>query len=208
MDTADWLAPSAVELAAGQEGAAALHQPTCTIGGCCRCFLWGDALEGSMAPAGCYFLCCWPQRAHRYESAEHGLVSLYAPVRSCSTQKLHTLIMHVVGTSYLDSRMAESILEDLAMVIQEGVETHSLQMNPHLCLLQESFYHSRMKPLLVRWMLVLWPAKTYKCINTALGNTNIWIGQGCRANIYYIICGTGVAMTVSCLSISAPGVPL
>jgi len=60
----------------------------------------------------------------------------------------------LTSTVYMDSRVAESILEELGEVIAEGVEGHSLQMSPHLCLLQESFYHARMKPLLVRWMMV------------------------------------------------------
>lgn len=46
------------------------------------------------------------------------------------------------------------ILDELAVTIQEGVDTHRLQLNPHLTLLEESLYHSRLKPLLVRWMMV------------------------------------------------------
>ncbi len=58
------------------------------------------------------------------------------------------------GTEYLESRVALSILEELSSAIQEGVETHRLQLNPHLTLLEDSFYHSRLKPLLVQWMIV------------------------------------------------------
>ena len=58
------------------------------------------------------------------------------------------------GTEYIESRVALSILDELAVIIQEGVDTHRLQLNPHLTLLEDSFYHSRLKPLLVQWMVV------------------------------------------------------
>ena len=58
------------------------------------------------------------------------------------------------GTDYIESRVALSVLEELAAAIQEGVDTHRLQLNPHLTLLEDSFYHARLKPLLVQWMMV------------------------------------------------------
>lgn len=60
----------------------------------------------------------------------------------------------IAAEDYSESRVAQSILDDLSEVIAEGVKTHCLQLNPHLTLLEDSFYHSKLKPLLVQWMMV------------------------------------------------------
>ena len=54
-----------------------------------------------------------------------------------------------------DSRGASQLLKELQAVIDEGFRTLQLQRSPHLTLLSKSFYDSRLKILLARWLL-LW----------------------------------------------------
>lgn len=52
---------------------------------------------------------------------------------------------------------AESVLKDLSDTVNEGYEKHSLQRNPHMVLLDYSFYETRLLPLLAKWSLLwLW----------------------------------------------------
>lgn len=49
----------------------------------------------------------------------------------------------------------EGLLRDIGNALQEGADAHRLQLRPHLILLDSSFYHLRLKPLLMLWSL-LW----------------------------------------------------
>ena len=40
----------------------------------------------------------------------------------------------------------------LREAVEEGIRAHVIMMQPHLVLLDEAFYHSQMKPLLLRWL--------------------------------------------------------
>ena len=53
-----------------------------------------------------------------------------------------------------------SILHDLQDAIEGGYNTHRMQRRPHLVLLDFNFYHSKLKPILARWVL-LWLMKQF-----------------------------------------------
>ena len=53
-----------------------------------------------------------------------------------------------------------SILHDLQDAIEVGYHTHRMQKRPHLVLLDFNFYHSKLKPILARWVLV-WLKKQF-----------------------------------------------
>jgi hypothetical protein len=58
-------------------------------------------------------------------------------------------------TSFENSREAAMILQNLSSVLKRGMELKFIQHIPHLVLLNAEFYHSDLKPLLIKWM-VLW----------------------------------------------------
>lgn len=53
------------------------------------------------------------------------------------------------------SALAHAILKELAVCIEAGYECRALQRSPHLVLLNEEFYSTRLRPIIARWM-VLW----------------------------------------------------
>ena len=52
-------------------------------------------------------------------------------------------------------RRAHRCLEQLTKIIEEGYACRALQRSPHLVLLNVEWYHTAMRPVLARWML-LW----------------------------------------------------
>ena len=58
-----------------------------------------------------------------------------------------------MSVEFKDSREAISILENIAMVVRNGILNKSMQYTPHLVLLNRPFYHKELKPLMARWQL-------------------------------------------------------
>ena len=59
-----------------------------------------------------------------------------------------------MSVEFKDSREAISILENISLVIQQGIANKYMQHTPHLVLLNRSFYHKELKPLMARWQLL------------------------------------------------------
>ena len=59
-----------------------------------------------------------------------------------------------MSVAFKDSREAISILDNIANVIQQGVNQNYLQQTPHLVLLNKSYYHKQIKHLVARWQLL------------------------------------------------------
>jgi hypothetical protein len=59
-----------------------------------------------------------------------------------------------IKESYKSSREMVDILTSLKQVVEQGVADAQVQSVPHFVLLYSSFYHTKMKPLLARWMLL------------------------------------------------------
>ena len=53
------------------------------------------------------------------------------------------------------SREAEVCLAQIKAVLDDGYAQRDLQRTPHLVLLSRAFYHTKLKPLLARW-IVIW----------------------------------------------------
>lgn len=56
--------------------------------------------------------------------------------------------MQRTTVGFEDSGFGRAAVEALAAVIEEGFESRSLQRNPHVVLLDETWYHHHMKPAL------------------------------------------------------------
>jgi hypothetical protein len=59
-----------------------------------------------------------------------------------------------MSVAFKDSREAISILENISLVIQQGIASKFMQRTPHLVLLNRIFYHKQIKPLMARWQLL------------------------------------------------------
>ena len=59
-----------------------------------------------------------------------------------------------MSVEFKDSREAITILENVSSVLKRGIEEKHLQHTPHMVLLNRSFYHKELKPLLARWQLL------------------------------------------------------
>ena len=60
-----------------------------------------------------------------------------------------------MAVGFKDSSRAHSILAALSAVLESGYAVRALQRIPHLVLLNPGWYHERMKPLMLDWLL-LW----------------------------------------------------
>ena len=56
--------------------------------------------------------------------------------------------------AFNDSREALLILDQISGIIRRGVDEKKFQHTPHLVLLDKSFYHRELKPLMARWQLL------------------------------------------------------
>ena len=54
---------------------------------------------------------------------------------------------------------ASEILAELRGVIEEGFESKKLQRSPHLVLLDDDFYETRISPVVSRWLVLFLEAK-------------------------------------------------
>ena len=52
------------------------------------------------------------------------------------------------------SIVADAVLEEIAIAVQEGCDAQVMQSTPHIVLCDKRYYHSDLKPLLARWLLV------------------------------------------------------
>ena len=55
---------------------------------------------------------------------------------------------------FTDSRDAVEVLDELTAVIEEGCKTKDLQKIPHIVILNRTFYTTKMRPLLSKWMVI------------------------------------------------------
>ena len=79
----------------------------------------------------------------RWECAIHALDAVFYLERQAMSVPFH------------QSGRAHKVLSELSAVITQGYELRALQRSPHLVLLNVEWYHSTMRPVLARWML-LW----------------------------------------------------
>ena len=59
-----------------------------------------------------------------------------------------------MSVEFKDSREAITLLDNIKALIQQGVAEKQFQHTPHLVLLNKSFYHKAVKPLMARWQLL------------------------------------------------------
>jgi Protein of unknown function (DUF3638) len=59
-----------------------------------------------------------------------------------------------MSVEFEDSREALTLLQQIAAVINHGIVDKHMQHTPHLVLLNKSFYHQQLKPLMARWQLL------------------------------------------------------
>lgn len=59
-----------------------------------------------------------------------------------------------MSVAFKDSREAITILDTIKGLIQQGIAGKQFQHTPHLVLLNKSFYHKEVKPLMARWQLL------------------------------------------------------
>jgi len=59
-----------------------------------------------------------------------------------------------MSVKFKDSREAITILNNIAAIIRQGINEKTIQSTPHLVLLNRSFYHQQLKPLMARWQLL------------------------------------------------------
>jgi hypothetical protein len=59
-----------------------------------------------------------------------------------------------MSVQFKDSREAITILGNISSVINRGISEKHIQHTPHLVLLDRSFYHKELKPLMARWQLL------------------------------------------------------
>jgi hypothetical protein len=53
-----------------------------------------------------------------------------------------------------DSAAAKSTLAQLAAGVGAGIDKQVMQVTPHLVVLDQSFYHSALKPMFAQWLLI------------------------------------------------------
>jgi hypothetical protein len=75
----------------------------------------------------------------RYEIPYHLLDALFYAIEGRLVVPFH------------ESREAMKLLDKIKAVVEKGIQTKVLQRTPHLVLLNTSFYHRELRPLLASW---------------------------------------------------------
>ncbi len=83
----------------------------------------------------------------RYEIPYHLLDALFYAVEGKLVVPFH------------ESREAMKLLDKIKAVVERGMQTKVLQRTPHLVLLNTSFYHRELRPLLASWGMLFLSSK-------------------------------------------------